>query len=224
MTVGPFDFRFVELFCELYALEQYMDSVESQLPDILKREEKKTYKTLRQKGYDKDEFERHQMYEQIAEFEEVLPRHFRSSILVTLWSIFESAIYEIAEEVRGRQNQEIRLRDIRGDDFLDCAQKYFNHIIKIPLNTEGTPWQHLKMFYKLRNAIVHANGRLENLRNDKTLKNIKKLVKTDIGIQEINGIIQFSVDLIKETFLIVLHMLQDLTEAVKSKYPEPNNS
>ena len=46
MAVGSFDFRFVELFCELYALEQYMVSIESQLPDIFTREEEKAYEVL----------------------------------------------------------------------------------------------------------------------------------------------------------------------------------
>jgi len=202
-------------------LEQYMDSIEFQLPDILTREEEKAYEVLRQKGYDKDEIEMHQMNQQLAEFEEVLPRHFRNSILVTLWAIFESAIDEIAEEVRGQQNQAIKLKDIRGVDFLDRTQKYFNHIIRIPLNTGGNLWQHLEKFYKLRNAIVHANGRLENLSSNEAIKNIKKWSKDKIGIQEINGIILFSSDFVKETFVIVLEMLRNLAEIVKSKYPEP---
>jgi hypothetical protein len=221
MTVGPFDLRFVVLFNELYALEKYMDSIESQLADLSKKEEEKAYDMLRQKGYENDEIERHQIHQELYELiKEVLPRYFLSSILVTLWAIFESAINEIAKEVRDQQSQPIKLRDINGD-FLKRTKKYFNHIIKIPLNTGGSSWQHLQMFCVLRNAIVHANGRFENLKHEKDINNIKKWSKDKIGIQEINGILLFSSDFVKETYVIVFEMLSDLTEIVKIKYPEP---
>ena len=48
------DFRFIEIIHELYALEQYMDSIESQMPDLIKKEEDKVYQALRQKGYEND--------------------------------------------------------------------------------------------------------------------------------------------------------------------------
>ena len=50
MRIGPFDLRFVEIFHELYALEQFMDSIESQLPDLIKKEEEKAYENLRRKN------------------------------------------------------------------------------------------------------------------------------------------------------------------------------
>ena len=49
MKVGPYDLRFVEIFHELYALEQFMDSIESQLPDLIKKEVEKPYENLRRK-------------------------------------------------------------------------------------------------------------------------------------------------------------------------------
>ena len=43
MGLPNFDFRFVELFHELYALEDFIASIESQLPDLIKREEEKAF-------------------------------------------------------------------------------------------------------------------------------------------------------------------------------------
>jgi hypothetical protein len=43
MKVGLYDLRFVEIFHELYALEDYMNSIESQLPDLIEKEKEKVY-------------------------------------------------------------------------------------------------------------------------------------------------------------------------------------
>ena len=43
MKIGPFDFRFIEIFYELYALEDYIASVELQLPQLIEKEKEKAY-------------------------------------------------------------------------------------------------------------------------------------------------------------------------------------
>ena len=223
MKLGPFDFRFIEVFHELYALEQYMDSIESQLPDLIKKEEEKAYANLRQKGYENDLIERHQMHQKLYELiEEVLPKYFWSSILVTLWAIFESALSEIAKEAKDQQSQAIGLNDITGN-ILDRTKKYFNHVLKIPIQTTGMTWQNIRMFYVVRNAIAHANGRLENIKSEKDVKKIKKWTRDNIGIQEINGGLFFSSDFVRKTYSVVFELLNELTEKVKTKYPEPIN-
>ena len=223
MEIGPFDIRFVELFHELYALEQYMDSVESQLPDLIKKEEENAYSRLRQKGYENDSFERDQIRQQLyALIEEVLPRYFFSSILVTLWAIFESGIIEIAKEVKDQQNQVVKLNDIKGN-LLERANKYFNHIIKIPIETGDSAWQYLRMFYLLRNAIAHANGRLENIKSEKDVRKIKKWSNDNIGIDNVNGNLIFSSEFVRKTFSVVFKVIKDLTNQVTTQYPKPIN-
>lgn len=44
MKVGTFDLRFIEVFHELYALEDYMSSIESQLPELIEKKKEKAYK------------------------------------------------------------------------------------------------------------------------------------------------------------------------------------
>jgi hypothetical protein len=223
MKLPEFDFRFVELFYELYALEQYMDSVESQLPDLIKKEEEKAYGRLRQEGYENDPFERQYIQQQLYDLiEEVLPRYFFSPILVTLWAIFESAITEIAKEVKDQQNQVIKLNDINGD-LLERANKYFNHIIKISIKTRDSSWQHLRMFYILRNAIAHANGRLDNIKSEEDIRKIKKWSNDNIGIDNVNGNLIFSSEFVRKTYSVVFKVIKDLTNQVTTQYPKPIN-
>lgn len=223
MKLPDFDFRFVELYHELYALEEYMESVKSQLPDLIQKEEKKAYDSLREKGYENDPIERQQIQQQLYELiEGVLPRYFLGPILVTLWAIFESAIFEIAKEAKDQQKQMIGLGDINGD-FLERTNKYFNHILKIDIKTRDRSWQHLRMFYVLRNALAHANGRLDNIKSEKDKNKIKKWAKKDIGINNINGSLLFTQEFVRETYSIVFQVIKNLTDQVTAKYPKPIN-
>ena len=221
MEIGPFDLRFAEFFHELYALQDYIDSIESQLPDLIIKEKKKAHEKLSKLNYEDDPFE-YQAFEREAYelVEDVLPRYFRNPIIVTLWAIFESGIIEIAKEVKDQRNLPISLKDINGD-FLERTNKYFNHVIEIPIEIRGKSWQQIRTLYLLRNAIAHCNGRVENIRNDSNRKKIEQLESK--GISTINGNVMCSPDFINESHKIVLEFLTDLTEIVRSKYPNPKN-
>ena len=213
------EFRFVELFNELYVLEQFMDCVESQLPDLIKKEKEKAYERLRDQSAEIDEYERDQINQKLYSLiDEALPRYFRSPILVSLWAIFESAIIEIAEEVKNQQKQVIKLKDINGD-MLERANKYFNHIIKIPIETQDSSWTYLRMFYTLRNAMAHANGRLDNIKKKEDVTDIKKWSKEKIGIAIINGNLFFSSEFVRKTHSVVFKVIKNLTDYVTTQYP-----
>lgn len=223
IDIPAFDFRFVELFHELYALENYIVSIESQLPDLIKKEEGKAFSELKERGYENDPIERSQVEQRLSELiEEVLPRYFWGPILVTLWAIFESGLIEIAKEVKDQQKQMIKLNDIRGN-VLDRSDKYFNHILKIDINTKDNSWDHLKMFYVLRNALAHANGRIENIKREEDISEINKWAKNGIGISQINGFLVFTSGFVRTTYSIVFEVLKGLTDQVQTKYPEPIN-
>ena len=119
MQVGPYDLRFVEIFHELYALEDYINSIESQLPDLIEKEKEKAYQNMPEN----DSIEWHQGEQSLYELiEDVIPRYFRNPIVVTLWAIFESAIIEIAKEIKDQLSLPITLDDITGD-FLERTKR-----------------------------------------------------------------------------------------------------
>jgi hypothetical protein len=221
VEIPAFDFRFVELFHELYALEDFISSVESQLPDLIKREEEKAINMLKEKGYENDSIERNEVEQRLYELiEEVLPRYFRSPLLVTLWAILESGLIEIAREVKDQQDQPIKLNDIRGD-VLERSDKYFNHVLKLNLNTEDESWKHLQMFCVLRNALAHANGRVDSIKNEKERDKIRIWTKDDIGISETRGVLVFTSEFVRKTYRIVFEVIKNLTDQVTTEYPKP---
>lgn len=217
MKAGPYDLRFAEIFHELYALEDYMNSIESQLPDLIEKE--KAY----QSGPKDDSIEWHQKEQALYELiEDVLPRYFRNPVIVTLWAIFESAIIEIAKEIKDQQKLPITLDDIKGD-FLERTNKYFNLIIKLPMDVRGSSWQHFRRFYLLRNTLAHCNGRFGNIKNKDDRKTISKWVKENTEISTRDGNIVCSLNYIKKIFSVVFEFLSNVTETVKETYPQPKN-
>ena len=212
------DFRFIEIFHELYALEDYMNSVEAQLPELIANEKKKAHDS---KPNDPIEWQQkeQELYELI---EDVLPRFFRNPIVVTLWAVFESAIIEIAKEIKDQLAAPITLDDINGD-FLKRTNQYFNYIVEFPIDVRGRFWQQLRKLHLLRNAIAHGNGRLDNIKNPQDRKTIFKWEKEGSGISTAGGNIVCSPPFISETFKVVFDFLQDVTERVKAKFPEPKN-
>jgi len=219
MKVGPYDLRFVEIFHELYALEDYMNSIESQLPDLIEKEKEKSYQSRPENDSIEWQEKEQALYELI---EDVLPRYFRNPIVVTLWAIFESAIIEIAKEIKDQQSLPITLDDITGD-FPERTNKYFNHVIKFPIDVRGSSWQHLRKLYLLRNAIAHGNGRLDNIKNQEKLKTKLGLDRENSEVTVKDGNIVCYPNFLRNTFSVVLDFLSNITEKVKEEYPQPKN-
>ena len=170
-----------------------------------------------------DSIEWHQREQSLyALIEDVIPRYFRNPIVVTLWAIFESAIIEIAKEIKDQQGLPITLDDITGD-FLERTNKYFNHIIKFPIDVRGSSWQHFRKFYLLRNAFAHGNGRLDNIKNQDKLKYKLGLDKENAEVMITDGNIICSPNFIKNTLRVVLDFLRNITEKVKEEYPRPKS-
>jgi hypothetical protein len=219
MKTGPFDFRFIEIFHELYALEDYINSVELQLPQLIEKEKEKAHQNRPTVDPIEWQQKENELYELI---EDVLPRYFRNPIVVTLWAIFESAIIEIAKEIKDQLNIPITLDDIKGD-FLKRTNKYFNHIIKFPIDVRGSLWQQFRKFYILRNAIAHGNGRLDNIKNPDDRKAILDWEKDNSGVATMGGNIVCSSDFIRQTLSTIFSFLEEITKGVKEKYPKPKN-
>lgn len=210
------DLRFVDVLYELNAVEQYITSFESQLPDIIKQEEEKTYNRIREKQLTINDGETDIIRQEFYDLtENVLPRYFRNAILVTLWSIFESAIIDIAKALQSEHKKALSIDDLKGD-FLERTKKYFLHIVNFPLNVSGREWQRINMLKVLRNAIAHSNGRLENITKDKDKKEIQKWEKENIGLTvEMMGNIMFSRAFVEEIFFCVNSFLSRLIDDVK---------
>lgn len=211
------DLRFVEVLYELDATAKYISSFEAQLPSLVKQEEENAFDRIREEHLNMDDGEADLIRQELYDLtENVLPRFFRNAILVTVWSIFESAIIDIAKELQSERRKVLNIDDLKGD-FLERTKKYFHHILDVPLNVGDKEWQRINMLRVLRNAIAHCNGRVETITKDKDLKDIQNWEKNRIGLSVAAGNLMFSKDFIEETYDCVNSFLTNLIAEVKRR-------
>lgn len=220
MSILDLDFRFVESYYELDALGEFLNVIENQLENVINQEKKRVESEILSKKKDLDEVELANIQQEFNDrVYELLPRFFRSPFLVTLWAISESAIIEVADYIQKQKNLPLSMRDIRGNNFLDQANKYFKYILEFELFNEVV-YDRLEMLRILRNAIAHCNGRLEAIKNKEDLNKLKKWNKEEIGITLLINSIIFSESFLRETYEIVSTAINDLLDRAKASFPK----
>lgn len=154
----------------------------------------------------------HQNYDHRVEF--LLPRFFRGPFLVSLYAVYEASVTVIARLLQKGQGKAISINDLRGDDFLDRAKKYYKHILNFELCADNSAWQQTKMLSEVRNAIAHTNGRIEMLRG-RAKEKILDWEKKRIGIDTNWGYIVVDRAFVEKTFSKVQSSLEDLVRRYK---------
>ncbi len=145
----------------------------------------------------------------------LLPRIFRAPFLVSLYAVYESAVTEIASLIQKQKGIAISINDQKGINFLDKAKKYYNNIIEFQLYSSEKVWGRIKKLSVLRNAIAHANGRMEMVKNKKRQQDIKTWEKQNVGISLMNGYIIIEEAFLRNTLSLVSDSLNELVERYK---------
>src|SRR3972149_8784208 len=155
------DFRFVEIDYEIWALGQYLDIIERNIPHLSKTERDRLLASISSHhGSDEDYLLVSQEADRIEE--DVIPRHLRGSFIVALWAVFEGAVISITKHIQQVERLKLSLKDVRGD-FLDRAMKYFDYIVEFALIVDPSDWEKLRNIEMIRHIIAHSNSRLNDL-------------------------------------------------------------
>lgn len=158
------DFRFSEIEAELFVIAENAETLERQLPLIAKSERERLEKKL--EGLDPEE--RYGNLQWIDEYvDEVFPRLYRSTILVQLWAVFETAIIEISKYLQDKGGHTLDVDDVRGSSDYERALKYYDKVLRFPLIGVQGAKEQLDILLVARNAIAHRNGRVEQIKPQK---------------------------------------------------------
>lgn len=218
------DFRLLDASLEMKVLEAHLNLVEEQIQIERKSAKTKLDAEIKKLSVSLQESEPGDQDGwlgeiQLAEDEYryhvgfVLPRALRSPFLVSLYSVYESTVTEIANLMQRKVGQKISLDDLRGN-FLDRAKKYYEHILQFPLSQDKRAWERLVILSCLRNAVAHANGRLDMV-DASTKRRIHKWKGQQIGVQNNRGYIVVSGAFLRGTFTLITSDLKDLVARYK---------
>ena len=111
----------------------------------------------------------------ISEFENTL----FSSFFVTIYFYFESELIRHCRKLEKESREKLSFSDIAGNGILARAKTYLTKVQQIDFSFENSPeWERIQNYTRLRNCIVHNQGRLdegfENGQRDKLSKFIQK--------------------------------------------------
>lgn len=112
-----------------------------------------------------DEDERQEFYEFHSDvywkYKETFPRILFNTFHVAAYTLLESEFNSVATRIGVKQNQVFDVSDIKGNDYLQSASIYIKKTANIDSKTFPA-WTDLQEARRLRNIIVHSNGRLRS--------------------------------------------------------------
>jgi hypothetical protein len=221
VDLSKYDFRLLEVQGDIYALEANLKLIDGQIERIQKKERLRLNTYIRSEGLSPEDPDYHLAKNEYEEHIEILlPRFFRGPFLVSLFSVYESAVTEIAQLMQKTLSHGISLNDIKGS-FLERAKKYYKHILKFELCSDPNTWQQIMMLAELRHAIAHVNGRLEMLNKD-SRKKIANWESEKVGLTTYSGYIVCDAKIVSELFQSVRFALEDLMLRYK-QWDDSNN-
>ena len=145
---------------QIESLSYYLDKLHTQLEDMAEQF-KEWMKSEAQKlpdGEEKEEFLQSQAIDSWYH-EEVFPRLFLNSFYLTAYSLLETEICSIANQIGKKQEQKFDLSEIRGGKHLGPAIYYIKKLTSIDAK-QFSCWNGLKDGQELRNIIAHSNGKV----------------------------------------------------------------
>ena len=184
---------------EIWALEEYLRILEVGLPSLIEKEGRQLSQSV------KAEDEQGLHYTEIAKYqldEGITTRLITGSALIATWATFESAIQRAAKTLQLQQPK---------DGFLTTAAKFFARLgIREP--------NEIKDLYALRNALAHANGRVDDVGLDSTVdvrlkkrQHIERLADSLPGLKiSHDGYLVVTLDFVLHAFEFIKPLLLDL--------------
>lgn len=134
------EFRLLELSMDLNTLESHFELIEEEIARGEEAAERELQEKLRELNY--EDYAESDLLRQERDFQVkfVLPRVFRSPFLVTLFTVYETAVTEIAKLIQDKRGIQISLDDLKGD-LLSRAKNYYANVLHFELSKSNRHWE-----------------------------------------------------------------------------------
>jgi hypothetical protein len=113
--------------------------------------------------------------------DELFPKIFRGGFLISLWSVFEACVKDMAEYTRKEHGLPFGLQDLRAGDFLGQMEKFFQGTVNLKAFPDRNVRTKLDELRGFRNALAHHDGSTDAL--PKALRAKNKMQYQAIGLQ-----------------------------------------
>ena len=198
---------------DLWAIQEHITMLQREIPRIVDAERKR----IRDEAAAGDEQEKHdaEVAEQMLD-EGSTTRFLTGAALIALCATYESVVKRVAERLRQIRGLRLGLRDIRGESFLEQADKYFEDVLECKLHAHKATRERLAILYGLRNALAHANGNLDEM-NDNLRGKIQSWAASTKGLSVLAGSLVVSIDFVVRASKLVGDAVTDLSQRTEAE-------
>lgn len=155
-------------------MRSFIDNTENQIKESIQRYRDKVGTTVREEnlGEGADFSTRiHQgLDDETWDLDTIFETHFpnlqRRSALITVFSFLENELDELCRLCQEEQSLKIAIKDISGKG-IERATTYLDKIVGINTGRSAPIWRELTSIQKVRNIIVHQNGKLGSIQGER---------------------------------------------------------
>lgn len=157
------------------------------------------------------------IYSTYDEIETDLPSVLRHSVLVHVYSVFESILNNLCVIHKNKKNLNLSLSDLKHDG-IARAKVYIKKVSCSPFNEESQEWSEIIKINKLRNILAHNDGVILEEKHQ-NYNVIKQYIDSTTGL-EISDNGKISIGSIYVTFVLTTFKtyLSDLFDKQKSEF------
>lgn len=148
-----------------------------------------------------------------------IPGYARMSAIVLLWGMFESTVIDVARYVQKREKANLGIKDIRGNNFLDRARKYYAAVLDIELPWTEVDIHNAQALSAIRNTIAHRNGQFMDAPEEEKNNFVKK-VRNIPGVEVQGSQLVVAAEYVDSAAKFVFDMLEILHEMICSRYDD----
>jgi len=218
------DFRFINIEYEIWGINEYLKILEDSLKYHKEQYPVKVKKQLIKKGYEVDDPEVDIEFQKVDSIvEDILPRTFRNSFIIILWSFYESSSKKICNYFYNETYTGKKIDNMKGN-FPKRIQHYINKELDISVDIDSDQWEKIEKLYSLRNAFVHGHGQQKYVNKNEWNK-ILEWSKEEKGIDIKHGKILLSPNFIHDMYeMIKRHLSKLISKAKNYEINKSNNT
>lgn len=154
----------------------------------------------------------------------IFPYIMRNSLFITLYSLLEHELDHLCRYLCEEYNYSIKFSDYREKNGIQRAKCYLKKIARIDFPDKTSSWDSIANYNRIRNLIVHNNGKLDATQNAKKVRDfiersslIEITESTIPSLYELEPRIQFNEGFHNEVIDTLEIFLGELWEVLRKK-------
>jgi len=204
------DYPGVEINIEFAVLQDYLNHLETGIKAVCD-----SYVKTEESKFNNAEYIEYQHIYTVAENH--IPRIIQMPFVITIYTLFESSVNELLSFAQCKEEKILGLKDINGKSLISKYNKYMAHVLNFQFQFNNQIMEEISNINKVRNCIVHANGNLNSLNQDK-IKEIKCIEGKKIGIVIDTYQLDIAYEFLNNSMKTVSGAVENLMEFMETRY------